>query len=512
VRAVAVSCNTYFRALAAETPLATLAATLRDAGLLPPDPLTPDAAIGLATEAGLVAAEPAAILRAYAGILREPWQGAEPIRRELIAGLRDSARDGTGAGLAEAGFHAKTGTVPAIDGRPLATSGWAVAIDESGRGFLGLLTPGTGRETARALARRLRAGTARSTPTSIVEIAGDSRSGVEPADPSRVVRVSLFAALAPRRVLARNVGPSPVAGSRGFLGPGGSRDLCAGDRLGTGDWELTLPASGLRRVVHGAVRADAGPRDVLRIRADLSPIEYVAGVVAAETPAAGAEARVVLAAAVLRFLAEGSRHGDADVCDLTHCAFFVGRGPRVAWSAPYRAALLDSPTGAFAAEVADANAIDAATWQRVVAAARESGPARWTSHCGGEPLSPHAVWGGADRRVYRCDRHGPGDSAPWTRRWGQRDVERALGGRVDELRIADEGGRWVLLAQRDRAPLRLYWDEAHARLAGVLGWGALPSPADRVLRESGGFRVEGRGLGHRVGLCLGAAPAPGLLD
>jgi hypothetical protein len=212
--------------------------------------------------------------------------------------------------------------------------------------------------------------------------------------------------------------------------------------------------------------------------------------------------RVALGAAVLRFLAEGPRHGDADVCDLTHCAFFVGRGPRAAWPSPGRALLL-APAGGEPAP--GAPAFDEETWRRVLDAARQPGPARWTSHCGGEPLSAHAVWGGSDRTVYRCRLHGPADRAEWSRAWSRADVDRALGGRVEELRVAAEGGRWLLVGLRDGAPLRLTWDEAHARLAGVLGWGALPSPADRVVRERDGFRATGRGQGHRVGLCLGAA-------
>ncbi|MGE5125383.1 MAG: hypothetical protein ACM3PV_03770 [Betaproteobacteria bacterium] len=507
VRAVAVSCNAYFRALAAETPAPTLAATLRDAGFVPPDPLSAEAAIGLPSEAGLVSAEPAAVLRAYAALVEEPWAGAETIRREVTAGLRDSAREGTAAALAGTGFAAKTGTVPALDGRALETSGWAVAIDEAGRGFLALLTPGTGREAARALARRLRGG---------VDPADEPAGSASP----RPVRVSLFSALSPRNVRARNLGPAPVSGTRGFVGALGSLELRPGDRLGPGDWELTLPAYGLRRVVRGALRADAGPRDTLRVRVDVSRLEYVAGVIAAELPPADDALREALGAAVLRFLAEGPRHGDVDFCDLTHCAFFVGRGPRASWTTPSRVTLLEPPGGApLAARSAlsgpaaagPGEPIDAAAWQRMLAASREDGPSRWTSHCGGEPLSAHAVWGGADRRVYRCDRHGPEDRAPWSRLWRQADVERAFGV-VRDLRVTEDDGRWLLRVEREGRPLLLSWDEAHARLARVLGWGALPSPADRVVRGDGGYRAQGRGLGHRVGLCLGESALPALLD
>lgn len=503
VHAVAVSCNTYFRELANQTPPPVLAATLRDAGLVPPDPLDADASIGLASESGSVCAEPAALLRAYAALLDEPWGGTDSIRREVLAGLRDSARVGTAAALAGMGLLAKTGTVAALDGRALSTSGWALAIDEAGRGWLALRTPGTGREAARALARRLREGS----PDPLGE----------PADRAspRPVRVLLFSALSPRSVQARNLGPAPVSGRRGFVGALGSVALRAGDRLDTGDWELTVPAFGLRRIVRGSLQAAAGPHDTLRVVALLSPLEYVAGVLAAELPTGDDPLREPLGAAVLRFLSEGPRHGDADFCDLTHCAFFVGRGPRISWTTPSRATLLEPPASALRSLPSaqpEPQPIDEARWQRMLAASRADGPDRWTSHCGGEPLSAHAVWGGEDRRVYRCDRHGPADSAPWTRHWRQPDVERALGGGVRDLRVTEEGGRWLLLVERDGGPLRLSWDEAHARLARVLGWAALPSPADRIVREDGGYRALGRGLGHRVGLCLGGPPATALLD
>src|SRR5258706_1286835 len=69
VRALAVSCNTYFRKLAAETPAAVLEGTLRAEGFVPSGPLTPEAAIGLGTDDGAVAAPPGALLRPYARLL-----------------------------------------------------------------------------------------------------------------------------------------------------------------------------------------------------------------------------------------------------------------------------------------------------------------------------------------------------------------------------------------------------------------------------------------------------------
>ena len=88
----------------------------------------------------------------------------------------------------------------------------------------------------------------------------------------------------------------------------------------------------------------------------------------------------------------------------------------------------------------------------MLSAARQPGPARWTSHCGGEPLSPHAVWGGGDRRVFPCTRHGAADRAPWTRASGRSgDVDRALGGRVDELRVGAGRRPLALLAVRAAA-------------------------------------------------------------
>jgi hypothetical protein len=495
---VAASCNVYFRALAADTPSEVLAETLRAAGLRPPEPVTPDAAIGLPASAGSLAARPSDLLRAYAALVREPWDRGEAVRREVLAGMRDSARQGTAKGLAGRGFHAKTGTVPALDGRALATSGWAVAVDPGGRAYLALLPNGTGRLAARALARFL---DGRATAAASHDAGDRAREGA--------VRVALFGALSPRRVLAGNLGDAPTAGPRGsFVGPAGAVDLRPGDRLGEGDWELRLPAFGLRRRLRGAVRVDAGPRDTLRVLADVPPAEYVAGVLAAELHDGPDERRVPLGAAVLRLLAGGPRHGDADVCDLTHCAWFVGRGPRVGWPTPDRPVLFERPGRERASPP-----IDDDEWERIGALARESGPDRWTSHCGGAPRSAAKLWGGSDHRVFACPRHAPQDRAPWSRLWPAAVVDRAFGGRVESLRVEDVGDEpWRLVVTTEAARLPLSYDEAHARLAAVLGWDALPSPADRVSRDGRGFRASGRGLGHCVGLCLGAAPAGPLLD
>jgi YD repeat-containing protein len=147
--------------------------------------------------------------------------------------------------------------------------------------------------------------------------------------------------------------------------------------------------------------------------------------------------------------------------------------------------------------------LDRATWARIRTEASREGPRNFTGHCGGAPLSPHAVWGNGDRRVFRCARHASGDSAAWARRWSGADLGRALGGPVTALEVTSPDGVWTLRVRAGGRAHELRYDEAHRRLAVTLGWDALPSPADRIVPEGNGFRAEGVGRGHRVGLCLG---------
>jgi hypothetical protein len=498
-RATTLSCNTYYRRLAEETPEETLRATLSDEGFVVTGRLSAEGATGLESRAVSIA--PARLLEAYRRLTREPWLAGEPVRQLVLSGLRDAALFGTANGLDRRGYWAKTGTTSAIDGRPLATSGWALAIDDSGWGILGLLRRGTGREAARLLSvtlARLRPGApkTRNEPRPEEAAATPPPEGTPGPLSGRnapgTVRVALFEALHPTRVSARNAGGSPVATSRGYVGAGALVELRAGDRLGESLWDLALPEHRIGRKIQGSLSCDGPAGSPLRIVAAMEPREYVDGVVAAELPAGPGPLRSELAAAALRFLAGGPRHEAAAVCDTTHCAWFVGRGPR--------------PGDVGRLPVA----LDDLEWSRGMAMAAEAGPAYWTGHCGGAPLSPHAVWGNGDRRVTVCPRHVSGSSRPWSRFWPEAEVRSAFGASADGLSIDWPDGVWTLVVRVGDSPRPWRYDDAHRALATRLGWGALPSPATTVSRASGGWRVEGVGLGHRVGLCLD--PGRGVSD
>jgi hypothetical protein len=144
-RATALSCNAFFLELASATPPELLAQVLRERGFVVREPLSAQAGIGL-IDTGEVAVTPQALLRSYRELVSTPWSQGEPVRQELLRGLREAALTGTAAGLGQRGYWAKTGTVPALDGQPLATSGWALALDDAGFAVLALLPRGTGRE------------------------------------------------------------------------------------------------------------------------------------------------------------------------------------------------------------------------------------------------------------------------------------------------------------------------------------------------------------------------------
>ena len=73
-----------------------------------------------------------------------------------------------------------------------------------------------------------------------------------------------------------------------------------------------------------------------------------------------------LAAVVLRFLADGPRHGATQVCDSTHCAWFVGRGPGISWPSPGTPVLFARGS----AEARDAAPFEAEPWDAIVRSAR----------------------------------------------------------------------------------------------------------------------------------------------
>ncbi len=524
-RAVEVSCNAYFRALASATPRELVEQTLRGAGFTVVAPLTPDAALGLAAAragSGSVRATPARLLAAYAALAREPWSRGDAVRQEVLAGLASAARGGTAAALGARGLRAKTGTVAALDGAPLATSGFTLAFDESGWAVLALLERGTGREAAAALAARLpelrpgavvstvavRASRASSAPRDASAAPArspwrwDPASGAEPPP----VRVSLLGALAPRELSARNLGPAPAPGPRGFVGPRGGVGLGVGDALGPSLWELVVPSFRLRRVVEGSIMVAPGRGGALRPIVETPAAGYVSGVVAAELPGSSSEElRPALGAAVLRFLMRGARHDDAEVCDTTHCAWFVGRGPRVVWIDGRHPLELAAPeAGRTGGGERVLEPLAAPAWERAEALARgEDGPSLWSADCGGMPRSPHALWGNGDRRVWVCPRHGTTPRAPWSREWPGAALARAFGAPVRHLALVEPDGVWTLRVSLAGGEVReLRYDDAHRAVAEVLGWDALPSPASTLERAGDGYRVNGFGHGHRVGLCL----------
>ncbi len=473
VQALAVSCNAYFRLLAADTAPEQLAAAFAEAGFLGA-PRSPEAAIGLIDGDAAPVIRPSALLEAYLGLIHAPWRSGDALRPQVLEGLREAARIGTAVGLAGRGGWAKTGTIP-LD--PLHTCGLALVVDDAGWAALGRLEPGTGREAAIRLGQAARA----SGPANDAGATG--------------VTVRLLDLLAGRRLTVRNPGSSPVPSATGFLGPDAQTELAPGQWIGPGTLEVREVRSGLVRRLRGRIECRALPGGGRRLILGCALPDYVQGVLAAELSHPADPRRRELAAAALRFVARGPRHPDADLCDSTHCAWFVGMGQAPRW--PNGEAFQPGAAGPEPA------ALSPDEWTEAIALSRVPGPSQWTSHCGGQPLSPRTLWGGEDGTAPPCPRHHGGDRRPWQRTWSRSAVEKAFGAPVERIQVGEDRGRWMLRVEGPGGPRMFDYDSAHRRLATVLGWGALPSPADAVEARTEGFSARGVGLGHRVGLCLG---------
>lgn len=298
-----------------------------------------------------------------------------------------------------------------------------------------------------------------------------------------------------REVRLRNISRRPLDSSRGFVGPGAQLTVRAGDRFSTGLWEITSSSPAFVRRLNGAIEVEGGDGPV-RLVARMTARDYANGVLKAELGASTPGLRTQLAAAVLRFVRRGPRHPNGDVCDSTHCAWFVGEGPVPRWVRP----------DAARNEKEAAAGLTDAEWRQAVAGARSEprGVAQWTADCGGYPISPHFVWGGGDRRVTMCPRHPLGRGPTWKRTWPVADLSAIFGAEPLSMDVVTVDGQWFLRVKLTgkSATADFNYDDAHRRLAARLGWDSMPAPASRVTRTAQGFTAEGVGFGHRAGLCL----------
>jgi cell division protein FtsI/penicillin-binding protein 2 len=158
--AISVSCNSYFRELAANLTGEQLIPVANRFGLEPPDPtLSGPPLMGLGDQWPI---SPLKMARAYLELYQRRDQ---PVVREILAGMARSAREGTGKGVGDAMKHAdalvKTGTAPCTHPHAAPGDGFVVAMVPASQPELLLLVrvhsvPGaTASLTAGRMLRRL---------------------------------------------------------------------------------------------------------------------------------------------------------------------------------------------------------------------------------------------------------------------------------------------------------------------------------------------------------------------
>jgi cell division protein FtsI/penicillin-binding protein 2 len=127
VSAIAVSCNSYFRALAENLTGEQLIPVAKRFGLDPPEPtLSGPPLMGLGDRWPIA---PVKMARAYLELYHRRDQ---PVVREILAGMAQSARSGTGKGVGQALNHpdalVKTGTAPCTHPHPAPGDGFVIAM------------------------------------------------------------------------------------------------------------------------------------------------------------------------------------------------------------------------------------------------------------------------------------------------------------------------------------------------------------------------------------------------
>jgi stage II sporulation protein D len=214
----------------------------------------------------------------------------------------------------------------------------------------------------------------------------------------------------------------------------------------------------------------------------------LAGEAAPRSPAAALDALAIAARTfALRNRGRHAREG-FDLCPLTHCQVL---------REPY-AAVRD--------------AADRTRGQQLLMSSGETAEIYYTASCGGRTEKPSAVWTRAADPGHlpsRPDRACDGEPR-WAAEIPARDLERALkaaGYRGVALRDLDVGarsgsGRATVITLDGFVPSTVSGQDFRMIVGRALGWHLVKSTAFEVRRTSGGYRFDGRGFGHGIGLCV----------
>lgn len=223
-----------------------------------------------------------------------------------------------------------------------------------------------------------------------------------------------------------------------------------------GHFQLNVPGK-IRRNYAGRLTITA-ENGRLVVVVTLEVEEAVASIVASEMPqTAPLEALKAQAVVTRSFLAAGSRHRNFDFCDTTHCQFF--RSP--------------DDVDKRVREAVEATQELVLTWNQRTIAAMYSG------RCGGRT---HAL---------RETGMEPGDEYPyysvvcrWCREHPMRWRRKVIGG--------DQ-------------PMQPENESARIRYARQWGWSSLPGNQFTTAKDADGEWIEGRNIGHGIGLCQAGA-------
>jgi stage II sporulation protein D len=219
--------------------------------------------------------------------------------------------------------------------------------------------------------------------------------------------------------------------------------------------------------------------------------DYVARVLAGEAAAASPPAALEALALAIRTFAVGNRQRHQrdgfDLCTLTHCQVL---------RAPY-AAVRDAAL---------------ATEGQVLLSNGAAASVFYTASCGGRTERPSSVWPGAEDPPYLPSKRDRacGGQPEWAAEIPVQDLERTLtsagyrGSRLRGLKVdgRSPSGRVARLQLEGMTPDAISGQDLRMVVGRTLGWHLLKSTDFTVRRIGGGYRFDGRGFGHGVGLCV----------